>query len=166
MVKDTWLCIVQFYEVLQSFSRWLCMQKEHKWNVLLSGFKRRQECGPVRELNPGPLAPKARIMPLDQQASPVWVCFLIFDMHVFEHNEMAKSKWIAIRPEKLAPLATWRKKRATKSKRTGCLSFVCFLSYPTIKVRWFPFWNKIELKPGLSGSWTRDLSHPKRESCH
>ena len=53
----------------------------------------------------------------------------------FEHNEMAKSKWRAIRPEKLAPLATWRKKRATKSKRTSCLSFVCFLSYPTIKVR-------------------------------
>ena len=25
--------------------------------------------GPVRESNPGPLAPKARIMPLDQQAS-------------------------------------------------------------------------------------------------
>ena len=26
--------------------------------------------GPVRELNPGPLAPKAIIMPLDQQANP------------------------------------------------------------------------------------------------
>ena len=25
--------------------------------------------GPVRESNPGPLAPKARIMPLDQQAA-------------------------------------------------------------------------------------------------
>ena len=25
--------------------------------------------GPVRELNPGPLAPKARIIPLDQQAT-------------------------------------------------------------------------------------------------
>ena len=25
--------------------------------------------GPVRESNPGPLAPKERIMPLDQQAS-------------------------------------------------------------------------------------------------
>ena len=29
--------------------------------------------GPVRESNPGPLAPKARIMPLDQQASRVEV---------------------------------------------------------------------------------------------
>ena len=27
--------------------------------------------GPVRESNPGPLAPKARIMPLDQQAGDV-----------------------------------------------------------------------------------------------
>ena len=27
--------------------------------------------GPVRESNPGPLAPKARIMPLDQQASHI-----------------------------------------------------------------------------------------------
>ena len=26
------------------------------------------ETGPVRESNPGPLAPEARIMPLDQQA--------------------------------------------------------------------------------------------------
>ena len=28
----------------------------------------REKQGPVRELNPGPLAPKARIIPLDQQA--------------------------------------------------------------------------------------------------
>ena len=27
-----------------------------------------KQFGPVRESNPGPLAPKARIMPLDQQA--------------------------------------------------------------------------------------------------
>ena len=30
--------------------------------------------GPVRESNPGPLAPKARIMPLDQQAGDVKCC--------------------------------------------------------------------------------------------
>ena len=28
--------------------------------------------GPVRELNPGPLAPYARILPLDQQAILSW----------------------------------------------------------------------------------------------
>ena len=32
-------------------------------------FKQKKNIGLVRELNPGPLAPKARIMPLDQQAS-------------------------------------------------------------------------------------------------
>ena len=31
-------------------------------------FQKKQKNGPVRESNPGPLAPKARIMPLDQQA--------------------------------------------------------------------------------------------------
>ena len=31
--------------------------------------------GPVRELNPGPLAPKARIMPLDQQANDGYTLF-------------------------------------------------------------------------------------------
>ena len=31
--------------------------------------EKKNEAGPVRESNPGPLAPKARIMPLDQQAS-------------------------------------------------------------------------------------------------
>ena len=30
--------------------------------------------GPVRESNPGPLAPKARIMPLDQQARRITHC--------------------------------------------------------------------------------------------
>ena len=41
--------------------------------MLLTGFttiatKKKHKTGPVRESNPGPLAPKARIMPLDQQA--------------------------------------------------------------------------------------------------
>ena len=31
--------------------------------------EKEKDMGPVRESNPGPLAPKARIMPLDQQAS-------------------------------------------------------------------------------------------------
>ena len=29
---------------------------------------KREKMGPVRESNPGPLAPEARIIPLDQQA--------------------------------------------------------------------------------------------------
>ena len=39
-------------------------------NVYLNQLQtiKTNEIGPVRESNPGPLAPKARIMPLDQQA--------------------------------------------------------------------------------------------------
>ena len=36
--------------------------------VYCDSFQKKQKNGPVRESNPGPLAPKARIMPLDQQA--------------------------------------------------------------------------------------------------
>ena len=32
--------------------------------------------GPVQESNPGPLAPEARIMPLDQQASHKYKCII------------------------------------------------------------------------------------------
>ena len=34
----------------------------------LSQGKKKAKKGPVRDLNPGPLAPKARIIPLDQRA--------------------------------------------------------------------------------------------------
>ena len=36
--------------------------------MLSSANNQKYKRGPVRELNPGPLAPYARIMPLDQQA--------------------------------------------------------------------------------------------------
>ena len=36
--------------------------------IFVSNFKKRLTKGPVPESNPGPLAPKARIIPLDQQA--------------------------------------------------------------------------------------------------
>ena len=38
---------------------------------LVKYFDKMAHRGPVRESNPGPLAPKARIMPLDQQAKRV-----------------------------------------------------------------------------------------------
>ena len=41
--------------------------------VYWDSFQKKQKNGPVRESNPGPLAPKARIMPLDQQAIFNWV---------------------------------------------------------------------------------------------
>ena len=40
-------------------------EKKKDVNVLYSRGRKR---GPVRESNPGPLAPEARIIPLDQQA--------------------------------------------------------------------------------------------------
>ena len=46
-----------------------CMQWKSN-NCIAEGKK--NISGPVRESNPGPLAPKARIMPLDQQASTDW----------------------------------------------------------------------------------------------
>ena len=36
--------------------------------MMLPSLTKECQKGPVRELNPGPLAPLARIMPLDQQA--------------------------------------------------------------------------------------------------
>ena len=43
---------------------------ELKQNNRITKVKQKENFrGPVRESNPGPLAPKARIMPLDQQAS-------------------------------------------------------------------------------------------------
>ena len=37
--------------------------------LLNANKKRKNVCGPVRDSNPGPLAPKARIIPLDQLAN-------------------------------------------------------------------------------------------------
>ena len=48
--------------------------KENQKSMLLQlvkYFDKIVSKGPVRESNPGPLAPKARIMPLDQQASRI-----------------------------------------------------------------------------------------------
>ena len=68
--------------------------------------------GLVRESNPGPLAPEARIIPLDQRATTDQIVWLL-DIYSEAENRL-------------------------------CLS----------KIR------------GSSGTRTRDLSHPKRESYH
>ena len=36
-------------------------------------FLKNKPIGPVRESNPGPLAPEARIIPLDQQADAIYL---------------------------------------------------------------------------------------------
>ena len=47
------------------------LSKESLTRQSVKGFPKGVAIGPVRESNPGPLAPKARIMPLDQQAGDV-----------------------------------------------------------------------------------------------
>ena len=42
--------------------------------IILIIIGKENQFGPVRESNPGPLAPKARIMPLDQQAKRITIC--------------------------------------------------------------------------------------------
>ena len=42
--------------------------KKNRKGTHFTEYGNKDEGGPVRELNPGPLAPKARILPLDQRA--------------------------------------------------------------------------------------------------
>ena len=69
--------LLPVFAFLLSFDRSvLCIQKaSNKENFkksmllrLVKYFDKTVSKGPVRESNPGPLAPEARIMPLDQQA--------------------------------------------------------------------------------------------------
>ena len=44
------------------------LKEQYGGKILWKSIEKKYLTGPVRESNPGPLAPKARIMPLDQQA--------------------------------------------------------------------------------------------------
>ena len=44
----------------------------------MGAFRVYVKLGPVRDLNPGPLAPEAKIIPLDQQA----VSFILFNIQL------------------------------------------------------------------------------------
>ena len=47
-------------------------------------YLKKLQSGPVRESNPGPLAPLARIMPLDQQANDGYTLFnKVFHLSLF-----------------------------------------------------------------------------------
>ena len=77
-----------------------------------------QKEGLDRDLNPGPRAPEARIIPLDQRAYT-------------QNRPINQKAW-----EKDTIYVPGHEKSA----------------------------NTDEKEPGSSGIWTRDLSHPKRES--
>ena len=51
----------------------MCLYKLALWrplpNMAVRFLKKKKKSGLVRDSNPGPLAPEARIIPLDQQAS-------------------------------------------------------------------------------------------------
>ncbi len=53
--------------------------------------------GLVRELNPGPLAPEARIIPLDQRASQYLQCPFVFPHHSSEYQQPLSSSMLLAR---------------------------------------------------------------------
>ena len=68
--------------------------------------------GPVQESNPGPLAPEARIMPLDQQASHnnKMVTWDKQEMHnKFDVSEKKRAQWMSWKCFKFS-FHEWQKK--------------------------------------------------------
>ena len=66
------------------------------WVILLKEKKKRKKIsGLVRESNPGPLAPKARIMPLDQPASVILALFKV--VFVINTDACVCSAWLQAR---------------------------------------------------------------------
>ena len=66
------------------------------WVILLKVKKKGKKIsGLVRESNPGPLAPKARIMPLDQPASVVLILFN--EVFVINTDACVCSAWLQAR---------------------------------------------------------------------
>ena len=55
---------------------------QYKWFVLCAPHSV-HKCGLIRDLNPGPLAPKARIIPLDQRATKA-----LIDVSISEIGQM------------------------------------------------------------------------------
>ena len=64
-------------------------------NFIKRKKKRKKISGLVRESNPGPLAPKARIMPLDQPASVVSALFNV--VFVINTDACVCSAWLQAR---------------------------------------------------------------------
>ena len=116
----------------EMYSMWSAERSFVRRSAMRRGASQKH-VGLVRDLNPGPLAPKARIIPLDQRAT--WCIF----------KSGLTSKW-----------RYWSTKHVTCGCKT--CSFQCQIHLLQSHI--------VHLKSpmGSSGIWTRDLSHPKRES--
>ena len=106
------------------------------------------------ELNPGPLAPEARIMPLDQTAGNAR-----FSAHA--HQVMHAPR------RAVAGIGTPCRGAALRSAAFCRGSVACPVQacMPSAQKSKDTAWQAQGCQ-GCSGNWTQDLSHPKRESCH
>ena len=106
-----------------------------------------EKFGLVRDLNPGPLAPYARIIPLDQQAD----AWQLLKLSTHLKNEVF-IKWSVRKKFNITPSNFLLKDLLLIFLHVQLkITTVDGIGYP-VKVA------------GLSGIWTRDLSHPKRKS--
>ena len=134
------------------------------WSILPLEYDKN---GLNRDSNPGPLAPKARIIPLDHWAAVLHVAvqWYILIMKFIDHIEL--------------PMASKRDHNmAFISARHDPLlyNYSCILTSPWWRCNGKTYidvslldpsgWVKKLTKTGSTGIRTRGLSHPKRESYH
>ena len=103
--------------------------------------------GLIRDSNPGPLAPKARIIPLDQRSTKTLV-----NASISKIGQM------------LTGSTSVKDKMHANNSRNG------LFNKNTWRIQDLPGQSihtslrTVQRTEGSSGIWTRDLSHPKRES--
>ena len=121
-----------------------------------SNFKKKR--GLVRDLNPGPLAPKARIIPLDQRATVGLDC-----RSTEKQFGIIEKLRVKLRYQCQDEVAEWLRRWTANpmcSARVGS-NPILVVSFALLQ---FFLFCLGEMQKGSSGIRTRDLSHPKRES--
>ena len=82
---------------------------KHRLTENANGKKIEKKLGPVRESNPGPLAPEARIIPLDQQAdiksNLILMLFILIDNAAGGDKKKSADKSVTQPPTVLADVA-------------------------------------------------------------
>ena len=111
-----------------------------------------------RDLNPGPLAPKARIIPLDQRAAVVLGC-----RSTEKQFGIIGKLRVKLKNQCQDEVAEWLRRWTANpmcSARVGS-NPILVVSFALLQ---FVLFCLGEMQKGSSGIRTRDLSHPKRES--